>query len=57
MMEQVVIIMCRRLENIGSLLLGIGIGLLASLLVTGGFLRILIALGLIALSQIISAAA
>ena len=49
--------MCTRLEQISSLLLGIGIGLLASLLLTGGFLRILIALGLIALSLIISAAA
>ena len=49
--------MCPRVRGIAELLLGIGIGLLASLLLTGGFLRILIALALIALGLILSAAA
>ena len=44
----------RRTERLSLFLLGLGLGLLASLLLPGGFLRIVIGVGLISVSLIVS---
>lgn len=45
--------MCPCRENVGRVLLGLGIGLLASLVLSGGVLRILLGLALLALGYIL----
>ena len=46
--------MCPRRENLSRLLLGLGIGLLLSLILPGGFLRVVVGLALIALGYLLS---
>ena len=45
--------MCPRREDLSCLLLGLGLGLLASLLLSGGCLRILIGVALIVLGCLV----
>ena len=46
--------MCPRRDTLSRLLLGLGIGLLLSLILPGGFLRVLVGLALIALGCLLS---
>ena len=46
--------MCPRRDTLGRLLLGLGIGLLLSLILPGVFLRVLVGLALIALGCLLS---
>lgn len=46
--------MCPCREKLSRLLLGLGIGALLSLILPGGFLRVVIGLGLIALGSLLA---